>query len=124
MSDSEMMHIGELARRIGFSIRTIRHYDEIGLIRPSGRTTGGFRLYTSADEQRFLLIRGMKPLGYSLDEVQALLNVIDAHAADPADEGPTAQLEEIRRDAAERRTKLLSQVDAADEFLGQLDARL
>ncbi len=43
------MHIGELADRTGLSNRTIRHYDEVGLLHPSGRTEGGFRLYTDTD---------------------------------------------------------------------------
>ena len=43
------MHIGELADRAGMSLRTIRHYDEVGLLVPSGRTTGGFRVYTAED---------------------------------------------------------------------------
>lgn len=42
------MHIGELADRSQMSLRTIRHYDEVGLLKPSGRTEGGFRLYTNA----------------------------------------------------------------------------
>ena len=42
----ETMHIGELADRTGMSLRRLRHYDEIGLLTPSGRSEGGFRLYT------------------------------------------------------------------------------
>lgn len=123
MSNNETMHIGELAERIGFSIRTIRHYDEIGLIRPSGRTEGGFRLYTPADEGRFLLIRSMKPLGYSLDEVRSLLEVIDALVTNPGDEQLIAQLDGLRADALERRDRLSTQLAAADEFLEQLASR-
>lgn len=43
------MHIGELAERTGLSLRTIRHYDEIGILKASGCTEGGFRIYTTAD---------------------------------------------------------------------------
>ena len=43
------MQIGEVAERTGLSLRTLRHYDEIGLLRPAGRSDGGFRLYTADD---------------------------------------------------------------------------
>ncbi|MGN6408077.1 MAG: MerR family transcriptional regulator, partial [Curtobacterium sp.] len=75
------MHIGELAERAGMSLRTIRHYDEVGLLVPSGRTTGGFRVYTEQDLERLLVIRRMKPLGFTLDEMAELLRVVDGLAA-------------------------------------------
>ena len=46
------MQIGEAAERVGLSIRTIRHYEEVGLIVPSARSGGGFRLYTEPDLAR------------------------------------------------------------------------
>jgi MerR family copper efflux transcriptional regulator len=83
----DTMHIGELADRAGMSLRTIRHYDEVGLLVPSGRTTGGFRVYTAQDLERLLVIRRMKPLGFTLDEMAELLRVVDALATkDPEDE--------------------------------------
>ena len=48
-------------------IRRLRHWEEVGLLRPSGRTEGGFRLYTEADVAKILVIRRMKPLGFTLD---------------------------------------------------------
>ena len=72
------MHIGELADRAGMSLRTIRHYDEVGLLVPSGRTTGGLPgLHGRSDLERLLVIRRMKPLGFSLDEMGELLRVVD-----------------------------------------------
>jgi len=71
------MHIGALAERTGMSLRTLRHYDETGLLKPSGRSEGGFRLYTDDDLARLLVIRRMKPLGFSLDEMADLLEVVD-----------------------------------------------
>ena len=91
MTDDRPMQIGELAERTGLSVRTLRHYDEIGLLRPSARTDGGFRLYTADDESRLLLIRRMKPLGYSLEQMgEATLTVyrelLDGRAPDADDE--------------------------------------
>lgn len=121
MSDPRLMHIGELAEHTGLSLRTIRHYDEVGLLAPAGRSGGGFRLYSEADRDRLLLIRRMKPLGYSLDEMAELLRVIDARAAgDPATD---AALSRFRADAERRRAKLLEQVEMADEFLAVLATR-
>ena len=86
MSD-EVMQIGELAERAEMSLRTIRHYDEVGLLKPSARTDGGFRLYTEQDLARLLVIRRMKPLGYTLEEMGAVLRVVDAGARRVVDAG-------------------------------------
>jgi DNA-binding transcriptional MerR regulator len=82
--ETATMQIGELADRTEMSLRTIRHYDEVGLLTPSGRSEGGFRLYTHDDYLRLMVIRRMKPLGFSLDEMAELLRVVDAldHGAD------------------------------------------
>lgn len=72
------MQIGEVADRTELSIRTVRHYEEIGLITPSERSAGGFRLYTDSDVERLLVIRRMKPLGFSLAQMRELLNVFDS----------------------------------------------
>ncbi|MBF4457918.1 MerR family transcriptional regulator [Pseudoclavibacter sp. VKM Ac-2867] len=118
----ETMQIGKLADRTGMSIRSLRHYDEIGLLVPSARTEGGFRLYTAEDEERLLLIRRMKPLGYSLEQMRELLDVVDELAAHPENAGNRARLEEIRSEALERQAKLRKQVAAADEFVERLTA--
>lgn len=65
-------HIGEVAARSGLSLRTVRHWESVGLIRPSGRTDGGFRLYTQADLDRVLVLRAMKPADFSLDQLQEI----------------------------------------------------
>ncbi|TFC30369.1 MerR family transcriptional regulator [Cryobacterium sp. TMT2-18-3] len=117
------MHIGELAERTGLSLRTIRHYDEIGLLRASGRTDGGFRLYTDEDQARLILIRRMKPLGFSLEEMMSLLKTIDT--LDGAIEGADiaavrSDLESFIAQAEERRQGLRDQLAMADEFLALL----
>lgn len=116
----ETMQIGRLADRTGMSIRSLRHYDEIGLLVPSARTDGGFRLYTSEDEERLLLIRRMKPLGYSLEQMRELLDVVDELAAHPENSANRARLDEIRGEALERQARLRKQVAAADEFVERL----
>lgn len=123
MPAAGMMHIGELAERTELSLRTIRHYDEISLLTPSGRSDGGFRLYTEGDYDRLMLIRRMKPLGYSLEQMRDLLSAIDSLNSDTANAAVAAQaLADFQRDAIERREKLAKQLAMADEFLGLLDA--
>lgn len=125
MPQQGMMHIGELAERTGLSLRTIRHYDEIGLLAPSGRSEGGFRLYTEDDFDRLMLIRRMKPLGYSLDQMGDLLRAIDAVTRPGVDsDGAGRALADFRQDARERRARLAEQLGMADEFLALLEARI
>jgi DNA-binding transcriptional MerR regulator len=121
------MHIGEVSARTELSLRSLRHWDEVGLLRPSARTEGGFRLYTEADVEKILVIRRMKPLGFSLDEMSAAMRDLEA-LADPAatDRHPAARarLAELLADAGERRVKLERQLGMADEFIGQLGSQL
>lgn len=76
MSD-ELMQIGQVSTRIGLSLRTIRHYDEVGLVTPSARSAGGFRLYTEPDVQRLAFIKRLKPLDFSLEQMKELLSTVD-----------------------------------------------
>lgn len=116
------MHIGEIAERTGLSLRTLRHYDEIGLLAPSGRTEGGFRLYTEDDLERLMVIRRMKPLGYSLAEMQEAMAIIDAIAAGTPSTADSAGLSTLLEQAQERRRALQRQVEMADEFVSLLAA--
>ncbi len=70
----ELLRIGEVARLVETTLRTIRYYEETGLVPPSGRTAGGFRLYTDDDIARLALVRDMKPLDFSLEEMRDLLH--------------------------------------------------
>lgn len=68
------------------SIPTLRHYDEVGLVTPSVRSEGGFRLYTEEDIQRILVIRRMKPLEFTLAEMRRLLEALDVLQDETASE--------------------------------------
>lgn len=73
----EHFQIGEVADEVGLSLRTIRYYEEIGLVEPSGRTEGGFRLYTDSDVERLRLVKALKPVGMSLETMAELLETVD-----------------------------------------------
>lgn len=81
-----MHQIGEVAGAVGLSLRTIRYYEEVGLVPPSGRTAGGFRLYTDDDVERLRVLKQMKPLDFTLEEMRDLLQVRDRLAGDVAAE--------------------------------------
>lgn len=66
--------IGELAAAAHVSVRTLRHYDAIGLLRPAARTEAGYRVYAEADLARLYRILGLRSLGLPLDEIGGLLN--------------------------------------------------
>ncbi|MFG2576271.1 MerR family transcriptional regulator [Streptomyces sp. NPDC048481] len=127
--DSKHMQIGEVAARTELSLRTIRHYEETGLVIPSARSQGGFRLYTEADIARLMVIRRMKPLGFTLDEMRDLLDVtdhLDSHEPDDIDERE-ALLERIgayEQAAAQKIEDLRLQLARAEDFAATLRARL
>ncbi|MFI6262436.1 HEAT repeat domain-containing protein [Micromonospora sp. NPDC051006] len=68
------MLIGDVARRSGVSARMLRHYDSLGLVRPTGRTEGGYREYSSEDIRRIFQIESLRSLGLSLREVGRALD--------------------------------------------------
>lgn len=68
------LKIGQLAKRTGLSVRTLRHYDQIGLLKPSQRTPSGYRLYTDADVTRLQQILSLRQLGFSLEQVKECLD--------------------------------------------------
>ncbi|MFF8969937.1 MerR family transcriptional regulator [Streptomyces sp. NPDC014995] len=126
---SEHMQIGEVAARTELSLRTIRHYEETGLVIPSARSQGGFRLYTEADVARLMVIRRMKPLGFALDEMRALLEATDRldSGGELPPEEREALLERIRgfeRAARQRVEELRTRLSRAEEFAATLAERL
>ena len=71
---SEALKVGELAQRTGLTVRTLHHYDAIGLLRPSLHTEAGYRLYTAGDIARLQQVLSLRQLGFSLDEVRGCLD--------------------------------------------------
>lgn len=120
------VQIGEVADRTGLSLRTIRYYEEVGLVTPSTRTPGGFRLYSETDVARLLLIRRMKPLDFSLEEMRRVLEVLDGLEAAGPDErdGLVARLDAHRRAAEQRVAALRRQLEVADGFAQDLQREI
>lgn len=144
---SELMKIGEVAEKTALSIRSLRHYDEMGLASPSAHSPGGFRLYTDADVDRLLMIRRMKPLGFPLARIREFARALDVleggdaaggaappteSAGDAASESSTdgsaitaadaiAIVEGVQAETAERLRKLRKHLAFAEEFSDIVD---
>ena len=79
--DADGYPVGAVATMAGVSVRTLHHYDQIGLLRPSGRTSAGYRLYSEADLQRLRDALAYRELGFSLEHVAELLDDPQADTA-------------------------------------------
>jgi MerR family transcriptional regulator, thiopeptide resistance regulator len=70
----QMRQVGELARETGLTVRTLHHYDQIGLLSPSRRSASGYRLYGPEDIARLQQIRSLRLLGFPLEDIRTLLD--------------------------------------------------
>lgn len=126
VAEDGMRQIGEVAEVVGLSSRTIRHWGGIGLVLPSGRSTGGFRLYTDADVERLGLVKEMKPLGFTVAEMREVLSLCDRlRSGDEALEASGSlvrRLEDYTAVAAERCAGLWAELAAARAMTEQLRA--
>src|SRR4051794_22866945 len=106
----EAMKVGELARRTGLTVRTLHHYDEVGLLRPSLHTEAGHRLYTAGDVARLQQVLSLRQLGFSLEEVRDCLDREDF-----------APLEVVRLHVARLRGQIDLQRELCDRLEGLAD---
>lgn len=75
---SRALSIGELSRNTGVNIETIRYYERIDVMPKPARTEGGHRVYDATQLKRLAFIKRSRELGFSLNEIRALLNLVDA----------------------------------------------
>jgi DNA-binding transcriptional MerR regulator len=124
--------VGELAARTGLTVRTLHHYDAIGLLSPLGRTDSshgsGHRLYTAADIARLQQVVSLKQLGFSLEEIREYLvrvdydprQVVRMHLARVR--GQAAELKRLEEKLAALANALdVAEVVSADEFLSTIE---
>ncbi|WP_227979553.1 MerR family transcriptional regulator [Nocardia spumae] len=103
------MLIGEVARRSGVSTRMLRHYDRLGLVQPTDRTTGGYREYSAADIRRLFHVESLRTLGLSLNDTK--------RALDEADFAPITLVSELIRHTRARiaaETELLDKLERVE----------
>jgi len=107
--NTEGLTVGRLAELAGVTVRTLHHYDEIGLVQPSGRTSVGYRVYGAADVERLRQVLLYRRLGFGLREVADLVSDPSADA-----------VAHLRR----QRSLLLEQRDHVDAMVAAIDKEL
>jgi DNA-binding transcriptional MerR regulator len=116
-----LWRIGEVAKLTGVTTRALRYWEELGLLRPASRTDGGERLYTPADLRRVTRIRDLQELlGFSLEEVKAVLNTGDIDVLDRVH----SELTDGELSPARHRELLDEAIAANDQLVGRLDDTL
>jgi MerR family transcriptional regulator, repressor of the yfmOP operon len=109
MNEQSLYTIEQVATRTGLTKRTLRYYEEVGLLPPTGRTEGNYRRYSEADTQRLERIKELRNLlGFSLSDIRELL--------DAEDERGMIKLAYRQETDAEGK---IAQLDRADELLRQ-----
>jgi MerR family transcriptional regulator, repressor of the yfmOP operon len=121
--EKELSRVGKVAERLGVSPRTVKYYEELGLVEPEARSLGGFRLYGEEDVQRLERILRMKGIGYSLATIRELLAVRDA--AQEADKVTllkevAGRLKERERDATVRIKQIQNDLKQAEALREEL----
>jgi len=112
------LQIGEVARRAGVTIRTIRFYEEKGLLTAASATSGGIRLYTERDVNRLLFVRRLKILGLSIDQIKECLGTISDGSTRRVRVENTVELLTMQRE------KIDEQISALKGIRGEIDASL
>ncbi len=114
-----LMQIGELAKRAGITLRTVRYYEELGLITHAVRTKGGFRLYDDAELRKLELIRDLQDLDFPLAKIRTLFSRkrearCGAELAQDVRETLSAQLKEMDERIARYRTMRTAILESMD----------
>lgn len=93
--------IGQLAKRAGVAIDTVRYYERNHLLKPAGRLASGYRRYGETELQRLRFIRRAKALGFTLDDIRGLLSLSDERNVAKVRKAAEARLADIDRRIAE-----------------------
>lgn len=119
-SRGERYSIGQLGAQSGVNLETVRYYERVGLMPRPPRTRGGHRVYDGTHLKRLGFIRRSRELGFSLDEIRALLGLVDAGEYTCAEvrDLTLAHLEEVRRKIADLRRLERSLQGMADRCTG------
>ena len=105
--------VGEVAEVSGVTVRTLHHYDDIGLLEPSERTSAGYRLYSDADLVRLHSILNWRDMGFGLSDIAAML--------DDPDQDLTTGLKRQRERLTERSNRLSGMIAALDAAIATID---
>ena len=121
MSEERYLQIGEVAEQLGLTPRTLRYYEEIGLLAPPSRMEGGFRLYSAADITRLENIVQLKRLlGFSLREIKQVVEAMESLKLLRQESKQASDLE-TKRDSLRKGLEILEQqVEVLDGRMRQV----
>jgi len=130
-STARLMRIHEAAAEVGLTARSVRYYEEVGLLKPAGRSEGDYRLYDESDLERLRFIKGLRDdAGFSLAEISQLLEDEAARERDHAAYHATAdRVERVRimRDRVasfeRQRLTLQGKIDRLQAMVDDTEAR-
>ncbi|MPY94381.1 MAG: MerR family transcriptional regulator [Acidimicrobiia bacterium] len=121
---SSLRQIGAVASIVGLSLRSVRHYEDAGLVLPAARTAGGFRLYDEQAIGRLRLIMQMKPLGFTLEEMRLLIDarqrLADGDLSPEEAEELVGRVAMFAAAAAEKCAQLREELTIAEAFSADL----
>lgn len=131
MTTEPRYRIGEIAEQLGVSTRTLRYYEELGLVAPSSYSAGGSRRYVEADRQRILRIRELQAImGFNLEEIREILHADDrlAELTSEFHKGVTPKrhktiLVEAARLNARTQEQVLAKIAILEAFQAELEAK-
>ena len=126
MTDSpDLLKIGDFARAAGTNLRTLRYYEELGLIHPAARSTGGFRYYRPTDVNRVQLIRDLQELGLHLDRIRMLLGArAESENGDGGEEPRDSFLCRVREALIEHERLLIERMELLESQRGRVGLAL
>ncbi len=124
----QVWKVGELAKQTGITVRTLHHYDRIGLLAPSERSSNGYRLYTTDDVIRLQQILSLRQIGFSLEETASCLGdpgftplrVVELHLSRLREQITTQQRLHARLEALAAHLRSTA-TPSADEFIQTME---
>jgi DNA-binding transcriptional MerR regulator len=118
MVREELFQIGQVSKKARVTLRTIRYYEELGLIEPLVRTKGGFRLYTEESIERLRFIQGLKLLDFPLSKIREMFKIRQmARSGDEASHRIMRLLQSQQREAIKKKgqyEKMLQEIASRD----------
>lgn len=109
------MKVGELAKKTGISVRTLHHYDQIGLLVPSGKTEAGHRVYLEPEIKRLQQIMSLRAVGFSLEKIKQLLDEENLSLQDAL----AIHLNHLQKEMLERQ-KLIDEVQSMAKMISSM----
>lgn len=121
LSSDEFMQISDLAKALHITTRTIRLYEQMGLVEPPKRTEGGIRVYEKADIKRFKFVLKLKALGLSLQEMKELA---DIYSQEQLPEKIMPRLIELLNSHLDNIRKRITQLQSLEKEIAEYKQRI